>query len=106
MNSTLKAVASFSASEWQPIVRSHWTFEDAYEVLAQWANDVGELGIGFDDLTTGIEWQRVDDDTMAYRIGGTALLVIEWDYDVDQCGEDQRATLTVLSWQMGTEAQQ
>lgn len=75
------------------------------EVIEQWANDVGDVGLGFEDVTTDVEWQAIDADTMAFRISGKVLLVIEWDYDVDQCGEDYHPTLTIHSWQMGTEAQ-
>lgn len=108
MDSTLKAVASFSEAAWRPIVRSDqtWGFEDAYEILVQWADDVGELGIGFDDVEKHVQWQKIDNDTMAYRIAGKALLVVEWDYDAELVGEDVRGTLTIHSWQMGTEAQQ
>jgi len=94
----------------QPINSTEWRqvdqFTMAHLVIRQWAEDAGDLGIGFDDLTTDVFWQAVSADTMAFKIGGDALLVVEWDYDVDQDGDGQRDTTTIHSWHLGTEAKQ
>ncbi len=104
MSATLAAVAAFSAASWSPVVSSNrtWQFEDAYEVLVQWANDVGDVGIGFDDVEKDVQWVRIDSDRIAYKIGGHMLLVIEWDYDAELVGEDMVGTLTIHNWTAGS----
>jgi hypothetical protein len=108
MTNTIKAVASFSETGWRPIekVTRFRDPSDEHNVLDAWAEAVGDLGIGFDDIATGVEWQKVDGDTMAYRICGKLLLVVAWSYDAELCGEDWHSTLTIDSWTMGTESEQ
>ena len=102
MSPVLKAVASFTETMWQPVRPSSFNddFYDAWHVLEEWneMDTVGGVGLGFEDFE-GIEWQKVDGDTLAYRIGGKVLLVITWGYDY--C-VDSGASWGVCEWTMGT----
>jgi len=107
MSPFLKAVASFTETAWLPVESSSGAYSPPpypYEVLWHWNEDetVEGCGLGFEDLTTAVEWQEVDRSTMAYRIAGKVLLVVGWEYD----GAPDGAGYTITEWTMGTEAQQ